>query len=199
MNDDYTKSYLVFAADLGYFESTARKYKKDALKVKSSDFSSCTPSFHLLSSLAFELFPKILIGYKICIKYKDNDSVSEEDIRKEISGEMKNYNHHLARLYEAFPDLMEYLNISDISEFKNDFVWEYRIKLEDDKEILLKDIEAVRYGSFAKNRDLMTLCEYDEIIIDLLQKLEVYIEMKHAETNDILKKSFSAQKGQTNS
>jgi hypothetical protein len=190
MKKDYTKSYLVFAADLGYFESTARNYKKDALKVKGDDFSSCTPSFHLLSSLAFELFPKILIGYEICIKHKDNDSVSEEDIRKEISNEMKKYNHHLAKLYKVFPDLMKYLSMVDISEFKNNFVWEYRMKLGNNKEILLKNVEAARYGSFAKNRDVMTLCMDDNTIIDLLEKLEEYIVIKHKETNEVLKKNF---------
>ena len=178
---------------MGFFESTAKKYKKDALKVKGGDFSSCTPSFHLLSSLAFELLPKVLIGYEVCLKYKDDNSISEEDIRKEISKEMKKYKHHLASLYKAFPDLMRYLSISDISEFKNDYVWEYRIKLENNKEVLLKDVEAVRYGSFAKNRDIMTLCGYDEIIIDLLQNLEKYIETKYMETNEVLKKSFGVR------
>ena len=195
MNKDYTKSYLIFCADMGFFESTARKYKMDALRVKGDDFSSCTPSFHLLSSLAFELLPKVLIGYEVCLKYKDDDSILEEDIREEISREMKKYNHHLARLYKSFPDLMKYLGISNISEFKNDYVWEYRIELENNKEILLKDVETVRYGSFAKNRDIMTSCINDEEIIDLLEDLEKYVEIKHMETNKVLKESFSAREG----
>jgi len=185
MNKDYTKSYLVFCSDLGFFNSTARKYKHDALRLKNNDFSTCTPSFHLLSSLAFELFPKTLIGYDICIKYKDDKQVSVETIREEISNEMKKYNHHLAKLYKKFPDILKYLNIKDIVEFKNGNVWEYRIKI-DNKDILIKDVEAIRYGSFAKNRDIMTCCVYDDVIVDLLNKLEKYIENKSKEVFTIL-------------
>jgi len=185
MNRDYTKSYLVFCADLGFLESAARKYKKGALALKNDDYSSCTPSFHLLSSLVFELFPKILIGYDVCVKYKADEQVSEETIREEISNEMKKYNHHLERLYKKFPDMLKDLNIKDIVEFKNGNVWEYRVKI-DNKEILIKDIESIRYGSFAKNRDIMTYCIDDNIIVDLLNKLEQYIENKSKEVFKIL-------------
>jgi hypothetical protein len=185
MNKDYTKSYLVYCADLGFFQSTARKYKKDALALKNDDYGACTPSFHLLSSLAFELFPKVLIGYDICVKYKDDEQITEETIREEISNEMRKYNHHLARLYKKFPDLLRYLNIEDIVEFENGNVWEYRVKI-NKKEILLKDVEAIRYGSFAKNRDIMTYCIDDDVIVDLLNKLEKYIENKNKEVFTIL-------------
>lgn len=187
MKNNYTNAYLVFAADLGFFESTARKYKKDALLVKGGDFSSCTPSFHLLSSLAFELFPKVLIGHSVCIKYKDDNFITEKEIRDEISDETRRFNHNLANLYKAFPDVMKYLNVLDIYEFKNDYVWDYRIKLNNSKEILLKNIEASRYGSFAKSRAIMTWCLDDEVIIELLEKLERYVEIKHMETNEILR------------
>ena len=180
-------SYQVFNADLGYLVSKAKTYKRDTLRLKDNKFNSCTPSFHLLSSLVFELFPKVLIGYEICIKHKDNTSITEEDIREEIRKKMRGYNHHLDKLYKKFPDLMEYLDINEISEFKGDYVWEYRVKLNaSEGEVLLKDFEAIRYGSFANSKDVLTLCIYDEVIITLLEKLEKYIEKKCKETRKIL-------------
>ncbi len=189
MKKDFTNSYLVFASDLRFFESTARKYKADALKLKDNKYNDCTPTFHLLSSLAFELFPKILIGYEICLKYNNDNTISEEEIRKEITHEMRSSVHNLSKLYNSFPDLKKYLNITDIVEFKNDYVWEYRIKLNNNKDILIKDVDAIRYGSFAKSRDIMTLCIYDEEIVNLLEQLENYIEAKNKEMNEMLKKS----------
>jgi hypothetical protein len=183
-----TASYQVFAADLGYFESTARKYKLGALKIKDNNFSSCTPAFHLLSTIAFELFPKVLIGYNICLKYKGNEIIDADKIRLEIYKEIKKYSHKLDKLYKDFPDLIKYLDIKNISEFKNGYVWEYRIIFNNKKEIQLKDIEAVRYESFAQHRDIMTLCTEDELIIEILNKLEKYVEIKHLETNIEFKK-----------
>jgi len=102
---------------------------------------------------------------------------------------MKEYNHHLASLYKQFPELLNYLDIKDITEFKNGNVWEYRITKTDGKEILIKDVEAIRYGSFAKNRDIVTYCVDDQIIVDLLNKLEECIQNKKRETFKILKTS----------
>lgn len=195
MENNYTNAYLVFASDLGFFESTARNYKKDALLVKGGDFGSCTPSFHLLSSLAFELFPKVLIGYNTCIKHKDNDLITEKEIRDEIARETTKFNHNLANLYKAFPELMEYLNVLDVNEFKNDYVWDYRMKLNNNKEISLKNSEASRYGSFAKSRNIVTWCVDDDAIIELLEKLEKFVEIKNKETNEILRKSLDSREG----
>lgn len=189
MNDNnYSPSYLVFAAHLGYFLSTALKYKNDAIKIKENDFGKCTPSFHLLSSLAFELLPKVLLGYDICIKYKDSKEIKEEEVLKEIYKEFKNYGHDIEKLYLNFPDLLRYLNVKNIICFKNEYVWEYRVNLNDsDKYIAIKDIEAIRYGSFAANKDVSTFCVNDDIIIDLLEKIDEYIQKKNIETNEKLK------------
>jgi hypothetical protein len=139
--------------------------------------------------LALELFPKILIGYSICKRYKGDNLVSQERIRDHISSEIKEFSHNLARLYMNFPDLMRHLNIVDIYELKNGYIWDYRLKLNNGKEIQLKDVEASRYGSFARNRDVMTLCADDDLIIELLEKLEEYVEMERKETNKVLRKN----------
>lgn len=184
MIDNYTSSELVFSSDLGFFESTARKYKKSALEAKNNDFSTCTPTFHLLSTICFELFPKTLIGYDVCLKYKTNENISVQDLKKEILIEFRKYGHNLSSLYKRFPKLMEHLNIENIYEFKNGYVWDCRIQLKNNPhEIYIKHIEAIRYGSFATSQDIMTWCVNDEDIIQLLNSLEEYILKKRTETN----------------
>lgn len=175
VNEESSNSYRVFACDLGFLERRARRYKEDAFFIRENYSSGCSPSFHLLSILALELFAKTLIGFEVC-KSKDCLTKTEDDIRNGIVREMKRHNHKLDKLYKHFPDLLEKLNIKDIYEFKNDYVWDYRIELKDNKQIILKHIEGIRYGSFAKNRDVMTMCDGDEEIKKLLNEVEGYVE-----------------------
>ncbi len=187
--NNYTPAYLVFASDVGFFCRTARNYKRDSLIIKNDDYGSCSPTFHLLTSLAFELFPKVLIGYQVCLKYQNDRTITDAKIREEIYNEIKKYNHKLDKVYLAFPDLIKTLDIKNISSFKNGFVWEYRIELNNGNDhIAIKDIEAIRYGSFARNRDVATFCVSDHILVDLINKIEKYVETKEAETNEQLKK-----------
>lgn len=106
MANNVTSACSVFLVDLTFFESTARKYKSDALKIKGADFSSCSPGFHLLTSLVFEMFPKILLGYDVCLKYKKDTIISDGEVRKKISAAMKKYNHHLARVLKKLNVLL---------------------------------------------------------------------------------------------
>jgi hypothetical protein len=141
--------------------------------------------------LAFELFPKVLIGYQVCLKYQNNRTITDEKIREEISNETKKYNHKIDKVYLAFPDLIKGLDIKNISSFHNGYVWEYRIELNSGNDhIAIKDLEAIRYGSFARNRDIVTSCTSDHILVDLINKIEKYVETKEAETNEQLKKAF---------
>lgn len=190
--NNYTPAYLVFVSDLGFLYGTTIKYKRDALIIKNDDYSSCSPTFHLLSSLAFELFPKILIGYQVCLKHKNNTSITEEKIRDEITNEIKKYGHRIDKVYLAFPDLISFLDIKTFTSFNNGYIWEYRVELNTSNIfIAIKDIEAIRYGSFAKNRDISTLCVNDPHIVNLLNKVEEYVAEKEIETNDELKKHFT--------
>ncbi len=181
-NKNYTPSYTVFAADLGYYENNARRYKEGAILIKNGDLSTCTPSFHLLSTIAFELFAKTLLGYKVCQKNKMETNITEDAIKDEISKEMRRYMHHLGRLYKELPDMLDFMGVEDVSEVKNGFVWDYRFKLKScGKEIILKDVEAIRYGSFAKNSNVMTWCVDDDEIIGLLNKAEEYVAKQKKE------------------
>lgn len=186
---NYTPAYLVFASDLGYLLRTTKNYKRDALIIKNDEHGSCSPTFHLLTSLAFELFPKVLIGYQVCLKYQNDRTMTDEKIREEISNEIKKYNHKIDKVYLASHDLIKELDIKNITSFNNGFVWEYRIELNTGNDhIAIKDIEAIRYGSFASNRDVATFCVNDHILVDLINKIEKYVETIEVETNEQLKK-----------
>ncbi len=198
-NTDFTPSFLVFGAEIGFSSITAKKYKDDAVSLKNST-DGCTPSFHLLSTIAFELFPKIIVASNVCLKYKDltKDKISDGKIREEIKKEMQIYGHDLKKLYEAFPELMENLNIESIEIYppkdktRDYFAWEYRFRLKGNiYEISVKDVEAIRYGSFAKNRDVIMDCQGDDLIIDLLNKLEAFVKNKIKEDRLELMKYFS--------
>lgn len=191
MSDNYSPAYLVFAPDVGFFHKTARDYKRDALIIKNDKYNACSPAFHMLSSISFELFPKVLIALDVCLKYKNNHTVSSQDIILEIGGEIKKYGHNIERLLKKFPDLMTTLDIKSISYFSNYFVSEYRIETSTQSYIPIKSLDGIRYGSFATSRDIMTSCMNDQDIIDLLNGLEDYVAKKYQETNTELQKYFN--------
>lgn len=163
------------------FFGDAKKFAADAMTLK-KDSSTCTPSFHLLSSLALELLPKTIIGIGICLKYKELDQtqITEAAIRTEIINEMRKSNHGLDELYSD--SLKHDLGISRIVEFHNDWVWEYRFKMNNGAELGIKHIEAIRYGSFAKERNIATWCTEDQEIMNLLERLVIYVgqQREHA-------------------
>lgn len=196
MSTDYTNSFVIFASSIGFFYNTAKKFKDDAIFLKKSS-DTCTPSFHLLSSLAIELLPKVLIAVDVCFKYKDkkNNEISQDDLIREISKEMNKFGHNLGKLYNNFPDLMSCLGIKDIEEYppkrvinKRDyFVWQYNFTFVDSvNPIMIKNIEAIRYGAFANKPDVATNCIDDNKIIDFLEKLDSYVNQKKEEVRDAL-------------
>ena len=196
MSNDYTNSFVVFASSISFFYNTAKKFKDDAIFLKKSS-DTCTPSFHLLSSLAIELLPKVLIAVDVCFKYKDkkNNEISQDDLIREISKEMNKFGHNLGKLYNNFPDLMNCLGIKDIEEYpptmtasKRDyFVWQYNFTFVDSvNPIMIKNIEAIRYGAFANKSDVATNCIDDNKIIDFLEKLDSCVSQKKEEARYVL-------------
>lgn len=196
MSKNYTTSFVVFASSVGFFYNTAKKFKDDAISLK-GDADTCTPSFHLLSSLAIELLPKVLIALDICVKHKDKkeSELKQNDLIIEITKEMNKYGHNLEKIYNNFSGLMNYLEIKNIEEFppkedvgkKNYFVWQYNFNLSDYvNPIMIKNIEAIRYGAFAKKSDVAINCIDDDKIIDFLEKLDDYVDRKKEEVKDIL-------------
>jgi len=191
---NHTASYIVFSAYLGFLYHDAKKYKNDAIEMNKNNPNNCIPTFQLLSSLAFELLPKVLLGYETCIKYKLNTEITEDYIIKKIFKDLRNYGHDIKKIYFHFPDLIDSLNIKNIVFFENGQVCEYRINLKDsnNKYIAIKDIEAIRYGFFAKNPNIATFSVNDKILIDLLEKIDKYIKQEEIKTNQILKKCYKS-------
>lgn len=196
MSNNYTNSFVIYASSIGFFYNTAKKFKDDAILLKKKS-DTCTPSFHLLSSLAIELLPKVLIAVDICLKYKnkENQELSQDDLIREISKEMNKFSHNLEKLYNNFPDLMSCLGIKDIEEYppkvvisKRDyFVWQYNFTFVDSvNPIMIKNIEAIRYGAFANKPDVATNCIDDDKIIDFLEKLDIYVSQKKVEARNVL-------------
>ncbi len=196
MSKNYTTSFIVFAASVEFFYNTAKKFKDDAIFLKKNT-DTCTPSFHLLSSLVIELLPKVLIALDVCLKYKEKNELElkQNDLIDEISKEMNKFGHNLDKIFNNFPDLMNHLKIKNIEEFppkedtgeKNYFVWQYNFDLSDCvNPIMIKNIEAIRYGDFAKKSDVATNCVDDNKIIDFLEKLDSYVNQKKEEVRNIL-------------
>jgi hypothetical protein len=104
---------------------------------------------------------------------------------------MKKISHNLYNIPDALPEFCDFLNISKIEELKNDRVWEYHVHLKRDGEFFaLKDLEAIRYGSFATKKDIATICVFDQKIIDFLDRAEAYVSKKREETMLELRKHF---------
>jgi len=178
-----TPALGVLCANVRALLMDAKQYTLDA-KTLRRDSSICTPSFHLLSSVAFELIPKVLIGCEVCLRHKgeEGDASLSYKIREEISNAMANFNHDIERLYENFPDLMYEMEVEEITTFKNGFMSEYRFKLKGmDYLVSVKDIEAARYKAFARKMDVLTDCEGDELITELLRRAFIYVYNKYLE------------------
>ncbi len=184
-NKKFTASFLIGCADLHHINFISDSYINSAkLIIEKGDKSSSAHSqtFHLLTTIIFELIPKILIISNVCIKYKSDHKITEEDLRREIIKELKKYGHNIKKLFEKFPDLTSYLEIESIVKLPNNtkkdwFINEYRFKIKNNPfEISIKDLEAVRYGSFSEDRDVALDCTQDENIMFLILKLQTYTQ-----------------------
>ena len=193
-----TISLSVFASSIHCFYNAAKAFKEGAIFLKKHS-NACTPSFHLLSSLAIELLPKVLLSLDICSKYKDRKyyKISYNKLTQEIAKEMHRFGHNLEGLYKYFPDLMHFLGIENIKECpprsrevvnKRDyFVWQYDFYFSGFTiPVMIKNIEAIRYGAFATKPDVMVNCVDDDKIIDFLEKLDTYVSQKKEETRKVL-------------
>ncbi|MES2023286.1 MAG: hypothetical protein V4439_01245 [Patescibacteria group bacterium] len=183
-----TPAYDVYITELNYLFRKATEYIKGAEIIKKNT-NSCNMSFHLLTSVAFELLPKILIGYEICLKYKKKKEniISKEVIMNEIKKEMSKFGHDLELLYKKSPQITKELGIKKIKKFSNFHVCDYRIEFKNNKNVLfIKEIEAVRYGSFSRSRDTLVDCRNDHLVLDVLEKMKLFVLKKSRETYDKL-------------
>lgn len=187
--ENYTSAYLVACAELHHLDFIASNFTRSAkLLHEQGNGSEHSQSFHLLVSMAFELFPKTIIGCETCLLHQNDVHLTVDEIRAKIVEEHRKSGHNLKKLFEKYPDLMKELEIEAVTRVPDDdskewFVSEYRFKIKNyDYLLSIKDVEAVRYGSFSQNRDVAMDCTGDEKILNLLLRLQEYVHIKKLET-----------------
>lgn len=201
---NYKPASLFIDSDVNQFRSVAKSFAQDAIFLL-EETKNCTPTFHLLSSIALELLPKVLVAIDFCTKHKNDKNIVKcglvieeyECIREvyieEVSREMSKFNHRLDSLYKEFPELMKLLNIEKICEvYKDCNVWQYDFEIKGhNNPIMIKNVEAIRYGPFAKHQDLGRICVDDEIISKMLTKIMNFVDKKFEETANFIAREKS--------
>ena len=196
MANDYTPAFLVLATDVGLQMRNSKAFVDDAHSLRQTHPGSCSPSYHLLTTQAFELYAKTERALEVCHKYKklDETTITQEKIRDEISAEMRKGSHNLKVIYESNPDLMAELEIEKVEESldpqKVTYVWSYYFYMKSGRTLAIKDLEGIRYAAFARNYDVATWCVNDEEIDELLTRLHNRVSKKVTEAIDELKKYF---------
>jgi len=178
-NGDATPAMLAHS-HVRYLLKIAHDYKSDAIKIKiyHEKDGSLTATFETLASLCLEMFPKVLIGSRICMGYKKNQTISYEQIIQEIKKEMSNTKHDLQKLYDNDQNLCQALNIELFSTVKNKYNFYYLIELKDSKKIYLKNFASIRYGTFSENKNYAIDYFSHNAIQKLLEDVERYTFQK---------------------
>ena len=153
-----------------FIKSATLLYKENSNSRGSGDYFS---TISLLASQALELLPKSLIAISICLK-ENNKSIDE--IRCAINKELGCLNHKLDSIFNELPELRRALTISKIKRVNSTgFIDEFRFTVGSPKArklIRIKNLEAARYGMFARNKDVGGNSFKDiKNIIDFLEKL----------------------------
>ena len=142
---------IIFVSDIRSFKEMGDQILKTATQLKEDIYS-----YHILVSTGVEVLLKSLIAAKICL---DSQRGGEKEILKEIKNNLISFDHNIdkifTKVFEYFPEFKNNLEISQIERFQNDFLYEYRIILNDGKTVPIKDSESARYQSFAKNRNAL--------------------------------------------
>lgn len=201
---DYKPASLFIDSDVAQFRSVAKSFAQDAIFLLEKT-KNCTPTFHLLSSIALELLPKVLVAIDFCTKHKNDKNIVKggliieeyecikEVYIEEVYREMNKFNHRLDSLYKEFPELIKLLNIEKICEvYKDCYVWQYDFTIRGhNNPIMIKNIEAIRYGPFAKHQDYGGICVDDEIIRDMLIKIMDFVDEKFEKTANFIAREKS--------
>ncbi len=150
--------------EIGYLEYIGHNFVKSAKvlfeKSQEQGGGDYFTSINLLTTQALELLPKSLIAINICLQ-KNNDPLQE--IHNVINKRFKCLGHNIDDIFNE-PEISELKNVLGITNIKrinnktdNDvFIDEFRLTVKNnpnEKVIRIKNLEATRYGLFAKNVD----------------------------------------------
>ncbi len=85
MSKNYSPSFMVLCNEVPHLIHIASSFTNSAIELeKSSDLSMHLQSFYALVSMAFEVFPKVLIGCEVCEKYQKVKNIDTKEIVKKI-------------------------------------------------------------------------------------------------------------------
>lgn len=195
-SQNYAAAFLVVAANLHHFDFIGDSFLKSAqLLSDNKEGSLHAQSFHLLVSLAFEIFPKEIIAARICFDHKDDFNISLPEIEAKIIQALKVPRHDLEKVFNQLPELKSELGIKSISKFPDmktvvKLVSAYRFDMTNGDILFVKDFEGVRYGSFTEKRDVVLGFGSDEKLVDLLIKLQSNVRSKVSEIVNEMKRAY---------
>lgn len=178
MNKKYNDALLIASADLHHLDFIVNSYIESAKTLyKENSGSAHLQSLNLLASVSIELMAKIILICNICEKNKNDFVITEKELKEQIIREMKSYLHNL-KIIEIISDLKQKLNIKKIEKYPEDnktksFVNQYNIYFFNGSVIHIKDLEAVRYGAFATNKDIVLDGYGYQEILDFLVKFQI--------------------------
>jgi phosphotransferase system HPr-like phosphotransfer protein len=143
--------------------------------------------YHVLLSLGVEILLKSIVALDIYLESKKN---TEQEIREEITNALKKLGHELDKIFEKIFKKHEMfkseLNISEIKKVQNDFLSDFRIKFNDHQIFSIKNLEGIRYLSFAKNKTIFIQCPTEQEI-EFIKKIKNAINKifsEHIEKNN---------------
>jgi len=152
--------------EVSYLEHIGQDFIKSATLLleennKQGGSGTYFSTINLLASQALELLPKSLIAVDICLK-KNNESL--EEICRAIDKKLACLGHDLDDIFEEVLELKIVLGIIKIERINSktmnnkDIIDEFCFSIKNDsgneEMIRIKNLEAARYGLFAKNRDI---------------------------------------------
>ncbi len=145
-------------------------------------------SMELLSSQALEILIKSYLGSKICVENKEKETRCLELILDEM---FRSFGHNIKRLLNKDNFLKNELKILDIKKVNNGFVSDYRVTLKNKSVLSFKELESVRYGSFAKNINVVN-GPFPKEQTEFLQSLSRFVYNKISDSINLLQKQKTA-------
>ena len=182
---DKIKKASLIMVEIRYLWTIADKNIKSVLFLNKNFSPDYVYSIELLSVQAVELLLKVSLASNMCCLNKDK---TPEYIKDTINKTFKNHGHDIKKLFDSNKSLITKLGISHVESFNNSFVNEYRIFFKYGKIICLKELESIRYGSFATKQNVANGF-FEEYLFSFLHILSENIHNIITETEIILRKS----------
>lgn len=149
MSKELSPAFAACTVDVYYLHSIAKSLMETAGRIQSN--AEDTHAFYVLTSVACELFGKIIPACRVCLEFKDNSMVATGIVKEAVTNKLKCLGHDLKTIYNDALNkpILSNIGVKEVAEFKNDHVFEYRFTLKDGNIVIFKDIESIRYGTLA--------------------------------------------------